>query len=459
MPILKFSGTRRCSVAEGADSAAHDRVLARQRQKVEDGFGSTLGRGQRSGPGPRSAWLMNKDRPQPESCRGTRTHRWPCNATHDAAPQGWITRPPRLCRRSAPWSVARIATICLMLFLPCAASPAPSVAQITLDPQIARFLQHPLSAMKKEKVPGGFRIIVLSNVAEYCVNLRLTASVPKEMTDRCLEVLVRSALGRGISPYRRGIESTDLGEHGLYLSHLNVILGAHRRGTQSQRFVAINRRISKHQRARSLAAPHRHVRSYASAKQRWPADQSVALYSIYLYDKNYQAHLSEQPIAFWLDYMKRRGTNATWGLPVSEVTGAGPTSMLPRGSALSFSVRYMAAFAPQQARALWRQYKKHFLVDMRFAAGFREWPPGTDRGGDIDSGPIVAGIGAAATGLALGASRAVGDFETHDRLRRTAALVGNFGIGDGKLQRLRGSLLARAIELNGVTIRSWYSLP
>ena len=342
----------------------------------------------------------------------------------------------------------------VLAFAAVGAVAVPGYAKDGVDPLISRFLERPLTTMRKGAVPGGFRVIVLSNVAEYCVNLQLAGRAEKGVTGRCLDRVVKASLARGISPYGGNIAKARLGNYGLYLSHLNVVLGAYRRGTGSDRYRPLNRRVSQHLRGRILAAKHRHLASYPSSRQRWPADQTVTLYSLYLYDRNYGAQLSAKPIADWLAYMKRRGTNKRWGLPVSEITGSVRTAKVPRGCALSFSIRYMAAFAKKEAKAQWRQYKKHYMTSLALAAGFREWPPGVNRKADDDSGPIVRGIGAAATGFALGASRAVGDMGTHGKLRSASAIVR--AVGPKKLKKVGASILARSIEQNGLTIREWY---
>jgi hypothetical protein len=101
---------------------------------------------------------------------------------------------------------------------------------------------------------------------------------------------------------------------------------------------------------------------------------------------------------------------------------------------------------------LWARYEDVFAVDLGVAVGFREWPPGVRRAADVDSGPIVAGIGAAASGLAIGASRAVGDDVTHARLLASAAIA---GAASDAFADARANILARAIELNGRTTAAW----
>ena len=101
------------------------------------------------------------------------------------------------------------------------------------------------------------------------------------------------------------------------------------------------------------------------------------------------------------------------------------------------------------ARQWWVKYRHRFLVERAGLAGFREWAPGRDRGMDADSGPIVYGVGAAATGLGIAAARAMGENELAEAIERTAAVVDAFAAG---LPGARG-VLPDAIRYLGAQIR------
>jgi hypothetical protein len=75
------------------------------------------------------------------------------------------------------------------------------------------------------------------------------------------------------------------------------------------------------------------------------------------------------------------------------------------------------------ALRLYLRYRRIYWVELGVAAGFREWPPGTDRPADIDSGPIVLGVGAAATALGIGAARLTGEVSDEAALLASAKLM------------------------------------
>lgn len=171
---------------------------------------------------------------------------------------------------------------------------------------------------------------------------------------------------------------------------------------------ALHARISQLLVARSLADPVAHASSYNSISLRWPADQSATLASLARYDRAHHTQLISEPLLRWKAVVSSK-MDTSRELPWSEVTGKGPGARLPRGCAQSYISRYLAEVAPALSAAWWHHYQDHFLVRPGPFVGFREWPRGVERAGDSDSGPIIMGIGAAASAFGLAAARAQGD--------------------------------------------------
>jgi hypothetical protein len=97
-------------------------------------------------------------------------------------------------------------------------------------------------------------------------------------------------------------------------------------------------------------------------------------------------------------------------------------------------------------------------ADVLGFGGFREWPSGRAMGMDGDSGPIVFGVGMAATGLGLGPARLFGDAETYATIRRTAL---TFGVPSWLPSHgyVTSPLLGEAILFHGRTARPWFEPP
>ena len=70
----------------------------------------------------------------------------------------------------------------------------------------------------------------------------------------------------------------------------------------------------------------------------------------------------------------------------------------------------------------------------------------------VDSGPVVFGIGAAATGLGLVAAAAVGDEETYQGLKSAEALVRS--LGGERLNAVGDSILSVSIALSAEAQRA-----
>jgi hypothetical protein len=77
--------------------------------------------------------------------------------------------------------------------------------------------------------------------------------------------------------------------------------------------------------------------------------------------------------------------------------------------------------------------------------GFREWPPGVERKGDADSGPIIMGIGTAASAFALAGARSQGDVLLAAQLEANQTALLSSGVG-GDMAHIA---LAEAIAFQG----------
>ncbi|HEY0882648.1 MAG TPA: hypothetical protein VGD87_13995, partial [Archangium sp.] len=227
---------------------------------------------------------------------------------------------------------------------------------------------------------------------------------------------------------------------GLFLSHLALSHGAGDR-TGACLDEAAHRRLAEELARRSLADPLAHAASYEKSSFRWPADQTATLAAIARFDAAHGTQLLERPLAAWKKVMETH-LDAKTGLPWSEVTGKAPGAKLPRGCAQSFITRYLSEVDPALASEWWERYREHFTVRIAGMVGFREWPVGVDRKGDVDSGPIVLGIGTAASAFAIAAAKSQGDALLAGQLEGSADAVMSLGVGGAAAQ----GILPKAIR-------------
>lgn len=275
--------------------------------------------------------------------------------------------------------------------------------------------------------PKGFQMITLSHVADGCA-----ARAPEDpaAARACLERVYRRA--------RRLPADT-----GLAQTHLLLILGAGDRTgpcLDPQR----HQHLAESLAGGSLSDPDHHLPSYPGRRERWPADQAATLAGLHRYDHFHQGQTLPPVAAAFRLRVEGRAIDPATQLPWSEVNGRG-TGKWPRGCALSYSIRYLAEADPDLARRWWAPYRAQYLVDRGVLVGFREWPPGVERRADVDSGPIVNGVGAAATAFGIGAAQAMGEELLAWRLTATAHTVGALAAEVPALARASQSTMAEAI--------------
>lgn len=197
--------------------------------------------------------------------------------------------------------------------------------------------------------------------------------------------------------------------------------------------------------ADAAAAPRHLLASYG--RRVYPADNEVAAAALALL----QAQRRDDAVAPGLAALQGAlGRLDEEGLPPAEI--AGPArGALSRGCALSWTVAMRGLYDPPRARSLYARYRAAFFESFGPFVGFREWPRGVEGSADSDSGPIIRGIGTAASGIGIGAARLAGAEEDHQALLTSARFAG-MGILEGR----RGAhQLERAMALWARSARPW----
>lgn len=318
------------------------------------------------------------------------------------------------------------------------------------------WLARPFAGFSRyQTMVAAFDVVALSHLTCGLMNVATGKPEMREEFSPLLHELVRRALHETVSPYKTSPENVDtLGDSGLYLSHLNVILGCFRHVTGDTAYDGLHERITRHLAEKCLADGDFHIQSF-EAPFKWPADQTVTLCSLYIYDRIHNSAYSHRPIDGWLEYMREKKTDPQTGLPCSSLSFFRYKD-LPRGCANSWSILYMAQFAPEQAAGLYARHREHFSEAYLGLGGFREWPRGKSHRMDVDSGPVIFGIGVAATGIGIGPARLFNDATTYDRIMRTAGVFGLPNAFRSKRRYFLAPLLGEAIIFNGETAVRWF---
>lgn len=170
----------------------------------------------------------------------------------------------------------------------------------------------------------------------------------------------------------------------------------------------------------------------------WPVDTLFALESLKVHDAVYGGAYFP---AAWAKFARTMDTTThASGLPASFIHLDGRARDVPRGCALSWTAAVLPRLDPARAKKLWAAYRSTFFSCAAVPCLVREYPPGVERKEDLDSGPIVGGFGMAATGFALAAARANGDFATALKLELTGELFGA-SVTDGRGKRYLGGAM------------------
>ena len=312
-------------------------------------------------------------------------------------------------------------------------------------------------------IPAWHSIAALSNMAESITNLHLKGQLDIDEAVPLLKEIVRRAVHPKVNPFRRKLEGVrNLYKWGYYLEHLNICLGALSRVSLDHQYRALNERVSRHLYENSLRYKNVHADLHARSRMKWPADQAGILYSLWLHDQNCGTSLSMEPITRWFEYMDANAVDESTGLYITEVAGVKKFSGVPRGCALSYLSHYVGRFDPKRAAAIWERYKASFLIRTVVGTGFREYPRDFKHRWTPDSGPILFGLGAAATGIGLNAASTVDDQEAYQAIKKSLdRILGLFSgvenvFGNNLLTRVGTDLLATSIRLNAETKCAWY---
>lgn len=105
------------------------------------------------------------------------------------------------------------------------------------------------------------------------------------------------------------------------------------------------------------------------------------------------------------------------------VDEAGRALEAPRGSSQSIIQTFWPAIAPAD-RAQWQAFVDAFVTREAGLVGVREHPRGSSGGGDVDSGPLIAGVSLSASAVTLGAATANGDRALAEGLSGEAEVFG-----------------------------------
>ena len=242
-------------------------------------------------------------------------------------------------------------------------------------------------------------------------NLAIAAPERSARSRRNMEILIKlaaPAVRKRLKPRDGDLSRvTSYGRNATYLCQFNLVLGAYRLAGGDDRHEPVREALTKATRKALQAAEGKPMHSFPGYT--WTFDTIPCLLTLAV-DDHLAARERGSEARTHLSWLARNATDSGTDLPNSRVDpkSFAPTDV-PRGCELSWRVSLMALMAPEEARTLYRTYVDGFWRERLIFAGFAEWPEGVKRKEDMDSGPIIMGIGMAASALGLSAARSTGD--------------------------------------------------
>lgn len=203
-------------------------------------------------------------------------------------------------------------------------------------------------------------------------------------------------------------------------------------------------------------APTPFPESYLGAA--WPCDSYPAMVAMRVYDD-----VSGEPrygawLDAWLDAIDAT-TDGRLGVPPHRINpGDGRVLDGPRATSLVLITRLMIDIDPVRGEFYYRQLRGQFLTTVMSLPGVREFPMGTDGAGDVDSGPLIAGVSLSASAVGAGAARVWGDDVTARSLLQAGEAIGMpVTLGRGKRYALGLMPVGDAFGVWSKTARPWLS--
>jgi hypothetical protein len=128
----------------------------------------------------------------------------------------------------------------------------------------------------------------------------------------------------------------------------------------------------------------------------WPGDNIVCLAALTLHDQLFVPAFTTES-ASWLQRIQQSLDPATGLIPHYTDGATGAMREGARGSSQALILSFLPQISPEFSKEQYQLFRKHFLTWRMGLPGIREYPEVYAGEGDIDSGPLIWGIGGVAT--------------------------------------------------------------
>jgi hypothetical protein len=189
--------------------------------------------------------------------------------------------------------------------------------------------------------------------------------------------------------------------------------------------------------------------------QVWPCDAPPGVHAMCVYDHvtgegRYSAFVKK-----WVDAVANK-LDPEYGMITHMVdAGSGLPVGFPRGTSQTILLRFLADIDPGLAIGQYRLFQRHFLANVWGLPGVLEYPRGVRECGDVDSGPLVAGMSISATVVGMGVAQLYGDHAFARAVSQSGEVAG-LPMGAKQRKYLGGVLpVGDAFVVHATTARPW----
>ena len=241
----------------------------------------------------------------------------------------------------------------------------------------------------------------------------------------------------------RGLATLTRGEGHGYLGYANLALSMLRLVEPDNHYAALSDELTEALAQRLASAPHALFETYPG--ETYTPDMAMVAGSIGLHD----CALGLPERAFfpaWRATFSRYVAESGLLYQAADAQNGKPVDS-PRGSGTAISAYALSFVDARLSRQLYDGLRRQAVSALGFGM-MREYAAAHIGGrGDIDSGPVLLGVGVSATGFALAAARLHRDHQLFESLYRTVNLFGVPLHDPGRWHFMSGGPLGNAILL------------
>jgi hypothetical protein len=272
--------------------------------------------------------------------------------------------------------------------------------------------------------------------------------------EKCLENLLRAdTVAFATEAWgENGLSAFSSNKGHAYLGYTNLALSMYRRVNPNNRFAPINDRLTEAFSRRLEQAPHGVIETYPN--EAYPPDVAAVIGSIGLYDratgKDHRKVLQKSLKAF-----RQRLIDPSSGMLYQSADAhSGAIQDKGRASGTAISVYFLSFADAELSSRLFKAIATTQRSSVTGFTGIREYPPGQEGTGDVDSGPLIMGLSPTASVFALSGARLTGNFDLFQALYRSLDVFGSFSDNKNSIASQIGGPLGKALLLAMVTAQN-----